>query len=116
MGDLSKHFNRNEIECTCGCGQDTIDYKLIVILEKVRVHFNKPVTVTSGCRCIIHNKSVGGVDTSFHTIGRAADIQVRGVAPIDVYNYISKEFPNSLGLGSYKVFTHVDTRNYKARW
>ncbi len=116
MGNISKHFNREEISCNCGCGQDTIDYKLIMVLEDVREHFGKPIIVTSGNRCIPYNKTVGGVKTSQHTLGRACDIKVSGVAPCDVYDYINGRYPTELGLGNYPTFTHVDSRNLLSRW
>jgi hypothetical protein len=83
MGDLSKHFDRSEFRCkgeNCApsghgnCGQDTIDYALIEVLEQVREHFNVPVIITCGNRCAWHNQSVGGVPSSQHLLGRAADM------------------------------------------
>lgn len=111
---LSKHFNREEFACRCGCGFDTVDSMTLEALESIRQHFDKPVTVTSGCRCLVHNKAVGGSEKSQHTKGRAADIQVKGVEPSAVADYAT-----SLGLsvGRYDSFTHVDSRSgLAARW
>ena len=112
--ELSKHFNRKEFACRCGCGFDTVDSMTLEALESIRQHFDKPVTVTSGCRCLAHNKAVGGSERSQHTKGRAADIQVKGVEPRAVADYAT-----SLGLsvGRYDSFTHVDSRSgLAARW
>ena len=112
--ELSKHFNRKEFACRCGCGFDTVDSMTLEALESIRQHFDKPVTVTSGCRCLVHNKAVGGSERSQHTKGRAADIQVKGVEPSAVADYAT-----SLGLsvGRYDSFTHVDSRSgLAARW
>jgi uncharacterized protein YcbK (DUF882 family) len=114
MGDISKHFSRSELACKCGCGQDTVDVKLVAILEEVRGHFGEPTTITSGNRCEAYNASVGGATGSQHKLSRAADIKVENVAPATVYAYLD---PGHLGgLGSYPGFTHVDSRTGKARW
>ena len=44
------------------------------ILQPVRDKFNHPITVNSGFRSINLNKAVGGVATSQHLKGEAADI------------------------------------------
>lgn len=44
------------------------------VLDPLREAWGKPITVTSGYRCPALNKAVGGVPTSVHQIGRAADI------------------------------------------
>lgn len=117
MNDISPHFNRDEFTCRCGCGFDTVDTDLIRILEVVRQHFLAPVKVTSGCRCEAHNASVGGSPKSQHVKGRAADIQVKGKEAIEVYEFLNKLYPNSLGLGLASNFVHVDTRTHgSARW
>ena len=112
---ISKHFDRSELACKCGgCTQDTVDVVLIGYLEQVREHFNQPVTITSGNRCIWHNERVGGTGSSQHLFGRAADIIVRGTDPEDVANFLEDIVEG--GLGRYPTFTHLDSRNGKARW
>lgn len=113
---LSKYFDRDEFECGCGCGYDTVDSELLDVLEDVRVRFDAPVIINSACRCTTHNDYVGGKPSSQHLKGRAADIAVKGVDPTEVYQYLSMKYPNEYGLGKYKTFTHIDTRNFKARW
>ncbi len=114
MAKISEHFSRNELACKCGCGQDTVDVALLPVLERVRDHFDSPTSVTSGNRCTEYNKRVGGAKNSQHLIGKAADIKVKGVNPVDVYNYLDAS--HSGGLGSYPGFTHVDSRDQRARW
>jgi uncharacterized protein YcbK (DUF882 family) len=111
---LSQYFNRGEFACKCGCGYDTVDALTLEALEAIRNHFKSPVTITSACRCVSHNKAVGGASKSQHLQGRACDIQVKHVAPAEVQVYAE-----SLGIsvGSYNTFTHIDTRsNGPARW
>lgn len=44
------------------------------VLDPVREAFGQPIIVTSGYRCKALNKAVGGVATSQHQLGQAADI------------------------------------------
>ena len=113
---VSANFARHEFECKCGCGYDTVDVGLIRVLQKMRKHFNKQVFITSGCRCMAHNERVGGGQRSQHLIGRAADVVVQDVDPDDVADWIDSVWPDFLGLGRYSTFTHIDSRNTKARW
>ena len=48
------------------------------VLEPARVAFGEPIYITSGYRCPVLNKAVGGKPTSQHQYGEAADLQVRG--------------------------------------
>lgn len=113
---ISPHFRRVEFACSCGCGFDTVDAATLQILEAAREHFNAPVTVTSGCRCPEYNARIGGAEHSQHKLARAADIQVKGVAPDEVHDWIDANFP-FVSLGRYDTFTHVDTRtDGPARW
>lgn len=116
MGDMTKNFSRKEFTCQCGCGFASIDSRLVKILQEVRDHFGKPVTVTSGCRCEEHNANVGGASRSKHVIGLAADVKVYGIAVDDVYEYLDNKYPDELGLGKYRSWIHVDTRSRRGRW
>ncbi len=113
MGDLNQYFNRSEFTCKCGCGFNTVDTKLLEVITSVRKHFGQPVTITSGCRCLVYNRAVGGTKTSQHLLGRAADIQVRHIAPNAVQEFLA-DTPG--GLGRYATFTHIDSRSTKERW
>lgn len=120
---LSDHINSREMRCglgrPCSCATTLIDTKLVEILERSRVHFGKPLTITSGYRCPGYNKSIGGATGSYHSRGQAADIVVEGVAPAKVAAYA--ESIGVLGIGLYETakdgyFVHVDTRTYKSYW
>jgi len=113
---LSEHFVRSEFACRCGCGFDTVDHMLIVVLEVVRNHFRRPVLINCGCRCPDHNRAVGGAQNSQHLVGKAADIVVDGISPDQVADYIDRIWPDLGGLGRYRTFTHVDVRGRRARW
>ena len=113
---VSDHFWMSELECRCDCESYIGNDELLRLLEEVRAHFGKPVKVTSSTRCESHNAAVGGRVGSRHTKGEAADIQIAGVAPSDIYRYFDREYPNALGLGLYNTFVHVDVRLDKGRW
>ena len=46
------------------------------LLDPIREAWGSPITVNSGYRCPVLNKAVGGVPTSQHQKGEAADITV----------------------------------------
>lgn len=117
MGDLSKHFNRSEFKCKCDkCDQDTVDHKLVVVLERLRSWADAPIIVTSGNRCPEYNKKIGGSPNSQHMRGRAADIVVQGFSPVEVVDILNYWYPDELGVGLYSGWVHVDSREGKARW
>ncbi len=75
-----KYFKKSEFACKCGCGFDSINLKLVKILDEIREYFGQPVTVTSGCRCANHNsKQKGSSPNSRHISGKASDIKVKNV-------------------------------------
>ena len=100
-----------------------IDEGLVVLLQCIREHFGKPVTITSGYRTASHNTRVGGSKSSQHLLGRAADIQVQDTDPLAVAAYAESLMPGWGGVGRYPVkagrakgWVHVDTRPNKSRW
>lgn len=111
-----KYFNREEFACKCGCGFDTVDFELAALLDSVREHFNKPIVITSGCRCATHNKAVGGSAKSQHLVGKAVDFIVKEVPEDRVVHYLLTKYPNSYGIGRYNGRTHIDVRDTIARW
>lgn len=113
---ISQHFAREEFSCRCGCGLDTVDVHLIAVLERIRNHYDAPVYISSGARCEEHNTASGGSAGSQHLGCKAADIMVDGVDPIEVASYIGMTYPDTLGIGMYRLFTHVDVRHDRARW
>jgi uncharacterized protein YcbK (DUF882 family) len=115
---LSAHFRRHEFACPC-CGVDCVQVRLVQALEKLREKCGGwPVHITSGCRCSSWNKRVGGIPGSQHLKGRAADIIVQGLEPVEVAQIAEMitEFRHG-GIGVYENFVHVDVRtDGPARW
>lgn len=58
------------------------------VLQPVREHYGKSVTVNSGYRSPESNAAVGGSKTSDHCKGMAADIEIVGVANADLAQWI----------------------------
>lgn len=113
---LSANFKVKEFACTDGSDPIFIDSELVTILQKIRTHFGRAVTITSAYRTPGKNKACGGTAYSQHLYGRAADIKVKGVAPAAVAAYAEKLLPGKGGIGTYSTFTHIDVRGTKARW
>lgn len=118
---LSTHFVSTEFDCHGnGCCSTTIlDPQLIDYLEKIRDHFNASITISSGYRCVVHNRNVGGATGSRHGKGDAADIIVKGHTPREVAQYA--ESIGIKGIGLYETnsdghFVHIDTRTTKSFW
>ena len=113
---VSTNFRVKEFACTDGSDPIFIDSDLVTILQKIRTHFGKSVTITSAYRTPGKNKAVGGTTYSQHLYGRAADIKVNGVSPKKVAAYAETLLKNKGGIGTYSTFTHIDVRTTKARW
>lgn len=87
------------------------------MLERIRSTLGVPVTVTSGYRAWAVNKAVGGVTTSDHAQGRAADIVApRYGTPLQIARALAP-LVDVLGIGQliYERFgstswVHVSTR------
>ena len=117
MTYVSKHFREAEFACN-HCHEihpDGVNPELVAMLEKLRSHFDAPVSINSGYRCPVHNSNVGGAKNSQHLHGRAADVVVKGHTPSEVHAWADKANPNG-GVGKYNTFTHIDVRSGKARW
>mgnify|MGYP003291522703 CR=1 FL=1 len=113
---LTKNFKVREFACSDGSDVVFISEGLVAVLQQIRSHFGKAVTINSGYRTPAKNKQVGGATYSQHLYGLAADITVKGVAPKDVAAYAESLLPNTGGIGIYSTFTHIDVRKTKSRW
>lgn len=78
------HFKPQEFRCGCDgkycTGYPTYMRKeMLVLLEKIRTHYNKPITITCGLRCKKYNSTLNGsVNNSKHIDGDAADFYQEG--------------------------------------
>ena len=123
---LAPGFKVREFRCRDGSDVVMIDQTLVVLLQAIREHFGKPVTITSGYRTAAHNAAVGGAKSSQHLLGRAADFYVEGVPVATVAAYAETLLPGRGGIGRYPKdakhpkrmtgWVHIDTRTNKSRW
>ena len=113
---LSTNFRVKEFACTDGSDPIFIDSELVNVLQKIRTHFGKSVSITSAYRTPTKNKACGGTTYSQHLYGRAADVKISGVSPKKVAAYAETLLKNKGGIGTYSTFTHIDVRGTKARW
>lgn len=72
------YFGEHEFECRCRSCVPAVkmDYELLKALDYMRKRFGKPIIVNSGIRCPDHNEREGGVPSSSHLKGKAADVRV----------------------------------------
>lgn len=115
---LGKNFQVGEFACNDGSNAVLIDSDLVNILQKIRDKFGKPIKISSAYRTLSYNRSIGSGDYSLHTKGRAADIYIEGVAPLEIAKFA--EGIGVKGIGYYPPgdgsFVHVDTRTTKYFW
>lgn len=79
------------------------------ILQPIRDAWKSPIVVTSGYRSEEVNKAVGGVKTSQHRLGEAADIKVGGKERNrKLFNFIYK----LISKGDIKVGQLIDEYSY----
>ncbi len=94
MGNISKNFSYREFEesevaeyhnirnvITTFEVRDSVKALVLAVLQPLRDAVGLPLVVTSGYRCPELNRAVGGVPSSQHVKGEAADVAVRGMTP-----------------------------------
>lgn len=79
-----KYFTINEFRCPC-CSRVRVAEALVFSLDIFRRIWAAPIIVNSGFRCPKHNQEVGGVDSSRHLIGCAADVKPNDPALFDIF-------------------------------
>ena len=89
----------------------------VLIFQKVRDHFEKPIRVSSGYRSKALNKAVGGSKSSQHITGEALDIQgTNGVTNAEIFYYIKDNLDFDQLIWEYgnednPAWVHVSCRN-----
>ena len=125
---LSAHFTLAELTASNKAAQLRIDNtpppelmpRLVLtaeMLERIRSTLGVPVIVTSAYRCRQLNTAVGGVTSSDHTQGHAADFVAPGYGtPYDIAKLLAP-LVSVLGIGQLilegirgKQWVHVSTR------
>mgnify|MGYP003633316979 FL=1 len=98
---LSKHFSLEEmtrsmvasrkgIDNIPGAGEiKNLENLCYEVLEPVRAHFDKPITVSSGYRSEALCEAIGSKKTSQHAKGMAVDFEINGVPNIQVAYWLT---------------------------
>lgn len=84
------------------------------VLQPLRDYLDSPVKITSGFRCAVLNKKIGGAKNSQHLYGQAADFIVPRKDLKQVYNYIKHNLPYDQLLFEYNKtdkWIHVSYRS-----
>ncbi|MDR2791320.1 MAG: peptidase M15 [Tannerellaceae bacterium] len=94
--------------------EERLRFLVQMFLTPLRCLVGKPVIIDSGFRCEDLNKVVGGVPTSQHRLGEAADIRImdNGIPSNELFGIITG--PDFLVFDQcilYKTFVHVSLRN-----
>jgi hypothetical protein len=99
MTNLTPHFTLEEVTVTSHhevsnlptpAHRAALTATLLNVIEKVRAHYNRPVTINSGYRSPAVNKLVGGASNSQHCNGEAIDFEVPGIANMDVADWVAE--------------------------
>ena len=114
----NRALNFKVVEFACHDGSDLIkiDSDLVLFLQDIRDHFSASVNIHSAYRTPAYNKRIGGAARSQHIYGKAADFDVKGVAPLTVARYTESECSLINGIGLYDRACHIDTRKTKYYW
>ena len=125
---LTPHFTLAEITASAKARQIGVDNTpppellprlvlLAELLERIRTRLDVPVTVTSGYRSPLVNRAVGGVTSSDHTQGHAADFVAPGFGTASDVAAALAPLVSVLGIGQIilegvkgKQWVHVSTR------
>jgi len=112
------HFKLHEFRCKCGCGLANPNPRLLEWLNTLRMLVGS-IHITSGSRCLEHNKSIGSKDTSSHVpkgendYTDAVDIKTKTSGKrFKVVTSAHAAGFTRLGFG--KGFVHVDVDLHKA--
>lgn len=122
MTYVSRFFTKAEVQCKCGkCGFDTISVITLEAADALREWYGKPIIPTSVCRCVVHNKKIGGAKASYHLPhyrgrlknglpvfeSKAMDLPVDD--PAEAGRWLDKH-KKHISWIAYKTFIHIDCR------
>ena len=121
--NLSEHFTLEELTTSEIGARKGIDntpgpvvqknlVRLANFLEEVRKVLGKPIMINSAYRSVEVNAAVGGVKTSQHCLGCAADIKVPGMTPDQVVRaIIASDIQFDQLIREFDSWTHVSIPN-----
>ena len=114
---LSENFVLREFAARSGRYRYArISVELVTGLQAMRSAAAAPVSIRSAYRPQELNASVGGASRSQHLVGRAADIRIQGLSPIETAELALECLGIDIGLGLGRITVHVDLRGSLATW
>ena len=115
----TEYFTRkdgsDELECRCGKCKETVKGHFREMLNEARAIAGVPFKITSGMRCLEHNRKIGSRDTSSHIKGIAADIYYTDDLHLTrIVHALSRVGFTRIGTNEEKRFIHVDFDDAKS--
>lgn len=121
MERISKDFKYSEFEASDtakrlgidnsipdGDVRDNIKALVENVLQPLRDAWGGPLVINSGYRCLELNKAVGGVPTSQHVLGQAADVGCTD--PYALAKLVKRMRLDVDQMGVYASFVHISYR------
>jgi len=112
---LTKNFDSKEFACkgdNCCGNSDPISIRLVEALQELREKVGKPLIISSGFRCNIHNATMGGAIYSYHRWGLAVDVLCPKGLDIETFKDVAMDIKTFKGIGVYDdpPRLHLDIR------
>ena len=121
MSSVSQYLTLAEYRCGhCDALPPSLDLEDIAFpfqilfdsFDFIREEWGKPIFVTSGYRCPIHNGYISGSVLSAHQWGLALDLDCDGIDEVYELADVIQELCPDLRRGRYDGFIHIDTAYY----
>lgn len=118
MKYIASYVTETEYRCACCSGlppdfdADGVEYGVLFdAFRDIREEWGKPIRITSGYRCPMHNAMIGGQVLSVHMFGLALDLDCDDIDDVYLLDEIIEELHPDLRRGRYTdsgTFIHID--------
>jgi subtilisin family serine protease/uncharacterized protein YcbK (DUF882 family) len=113
---LSRNFIVREFASGDNAPYARISVQLVEKLQLLRDKLARPIIINSAYRHNAYNEAVGGAANSQHVAGRAVDIHVRGMTPLNLAKNAIEVFGCNIGIGLGRNNIHLDLRGTLTSW
>ena len=112
-------YKSSDLNCRCkqglACTAEPMKLPFLRKFNALAKEWGKPLHITSGARCKLHNFKIGGAEHSQHLLSNAVDLNFQDAAESLEFSALAEKFGfNGIGLGVRLV--HIDDREKVARW
>ena len=120
MSYIAEYILHSEYRCTCcenyppdfDIDDIAVPYELLFdSFKAIREAWDKPIRITSGYRCPMHNAMVGGRVLSVHQFGLALDLDLDNIDEVYELDALIEDVAPDLRRGRYTdlgSFIHID--------